>query len=253
MKISSVLSNRYRAGGAYLALTLVVCLVLLAVIYFVFYPWGLFQTLGGLELFFITAAIVLVVGPLLLTIIYVPGKKGLAFDLAVIPLLQVAALAYGLHVLYLSRPAYVVFVKDRFEMLRANEVPVEEMAKATRFRELPPYGPRLAGSRLPTNKDDYFRLMFAWTTGIDLQHMPQYYIDYEEAKPEVRAKAQPVAALRPLNPGREAQIEGVVRAIGRPENELGWIPLKGDKRELTAFVDARTGDFIRVAPLAPWK
>ena len=138
-------------------------------------------------------------------------------------------------------------------MVRANEVPTEESAKAKRYRELPAWGPTLAGTRVPTNKDDFFRLMFAWSTGIDLQHMPQYYVDYEEAKPEVRAKAQPVAALRPLNAGRGAEVDAAVRATGRPENELGWVPLKGDKRELTAFVDARTGDFIRVAPLAPWK
>jgi hypothetical protein len=72
--------------------------------------------------------------------------------------------------------------------------------------------------------------------GVDLQHMPQHYVDYEEAKPEVRTKAQPVAALGPLNPGRASEIEAVVRSIGRPESELGWVPLKGDKRELTAFV-----------------
>ena len=246
-------SSRYRAGALYLALTAAVTAAVFGIIYFVFYPQGLFETLGGLELFFLIAIIGVIVGPLLVTIVYVPGKKGLAFDLVVIAALQLAALAYGLHILYLSRPAFIVFVKDRFEIVRANDLSDEQLARASRFRERPLMGPVVVGSRIPTDPKELTELVFASLSGSDVQHFPKHYVDYDQSRAAVRARSAPIARLRELNPASADEIDSLVRSSGRPEAELAYLPLKGDKRELAAIVDAKSGDLVRVAPLQPWK
>src|SRR5688500_14954122 len=50
----------------------------------------------------------IVAGPLLTLILYRPGKPGLRFDLAMIGLLQILFLAYGLSTLWRSRPLFLV-------------------------------------------------------------------------------------------------------------------------------------------------
>ena len=253
MILPRMLANRYRAGAAYLALSLAVATVVFTLIYFVWYPKGLFETVGGVDLFLLIALVDVVVGPVLVTIIFVPGKAGLAFDLTTIAALQLAALGYGLHVLYLSRPAYIVFVKDRFELLRANEIPDSEREKATRYHDLPIFGPQIIGVRLPADPDEVTRIMFASVGGVDLQHFPQHYVEYDNVRAQALARAGRIAKLRELNAGGAAEVDRLLGRIGRPENEIAFLPLKADKRELTALIDAKNAELITVAPLRPWK
>ena len=245
-----MLMNRYRAGAAYLVASLIVAMAVFALIYFVWYPKGLFETVGGVDLFLLIATVDVVVGPLLVTIIFVPGKAGLAFDLATIAVLQLVALGYGLHVLYLSRPAYVVFVKDRFELVRAHEIPDSERQKATRYRDLPVFGPQIVGARLPADREEVTRIMFASIGGVDLQHFPQHYVEYDSVRAEVLARAGRIERLRELN--GTAAVDRLLGRVGRPENEIAFVPFKADKRELTALIDAKNADLITVAPLRPW-
>jgi hypothetical protein len=252
MILPRMFANRYRAGAVYLAASMVVAMAVFTLIYFVWYPRGLFKTVGGVDLFLLIALVQVVVGPLLVTIIFRPGKAGLAFDLAAIAVLQLAALGYGLHVLYLSRPAYVVFVKDRFELVRANDIPDSERRKATRYRDLPIFGPRIVGARLPGDPGELSRIMFAALGGVDLQHFPQHYVDYDNVRAEVLARAGRIARLRELNRDVAAKVDRLLGRIGRPENEIAFVPFKADKRELAALIDAKNADLITVAPLRPW-
>jgi hypothetical protein len=211
-------ANRYRAGAVYLAASVTVATGVFALIYFVWYPKGLFETAGGVDLFLLIAIVDVVVGPLLVTIIFLPGKAGLTFDLATIAVLQLVALGYGLHVLYLSRPAYVVFVKDRFELVRASEIPDSERQKATLYRDLPILGPQIIGAHVPADPEEVTRIMFASVGGVD----------------------------------GAAEVDRLLARIGRPENEIAFVPFKAGNRELTALIDAKKADLITVAPLRPW-
>jgi len=251
MILGTFFRNRYRAGASFLAVSATVAIAVFAIIYFVFYPWGLFETIGGLELFFLITLIDLVIGPVLVTIVFKPGKKGLLFDLVVIAGLQVAALVYGLHVLYLSRPAYIVFVKDRFEFVRANDLSDTEVAKGTLSQVLPVFGPRLVAANLPKDPKDLETLIFGSFSGIDVQHFPRYYVDYRSASGQVRANALPIARLRELNPGKDAYISRLLADAGK--RPVAYLPFKADKREAAALIDEADGSLIRVAPLTPWK
>lgn len=144
--------NRYRAALTHFGISALVVGTVFVLVYFLWYPQPLFRGAGGRDLFVVLAMVDVTVGPLITLIIFKPGKKGLKFDLATIAVLQIAALAYGTHVVFEARPVWVVFLKDRFDLITAlagvdvssypqHYVPYEEvrgevLAKAKPIREL---------------------------------------------------------------------------------------------------------------------
>lgn len=251
--IKRLLGSRRRATATFLAAALAIAALAFVLIYFCWYPLGLFTTEGGLELLTLIVAVALVIGPLLIFIVFIPGKKGLWFDVVAITLLQAAALAYGLYVLYASRPAYIVFVKDRFAMVRANEMSDQELAKAKRYNEAPIDGPRVVGALVPADPDERARILFASVAGVDLQHFPQHYVDYDRVRGDVIARAAPIAKLRLLNPGAREEIDRIVAATGRKEDEIDFLPMKSRKRDLAVIVDGRSAEVLRIVALRPWQ
>jgi hypothetical protein len=248
--------TRYRAAATYLLATCVVATAVFLPIYFFWYPGALFDRAGGRELFSLIVGVDLTIGPLLVFIIYKPDKKGLAFDLATIAILQATALGYGVYVLFQSRPVYVVFVKDRFELIRANELEDANLEKATdrRFATLPWTGPRLVGARLPTDRKERHDLMFAAPSGIDVQHFPKYYVDYAEVKPQVLARAEPLSRLRELNPDAAGRIAAMPGRYGVPADQLRFLPMRaGIDVDLAALVDARDAKVLDYVALRPWE
>jgi hypothetical protein len=251
--IDAMFRTRWRAAATYLVGSIAIAAACFALIYAVWYPLGLFAPLGGLELLALISVVELVIGPGLIAIVFKPGKKGLLFDVAVIAALQAGALTYGLHVLYVSRPAYIVFVKDRFEMIRAIEVPEQELAKAKRYNDIPLDGPRIVGARVPQDPQERTRVMFAAIGGVDLHYFPQHYVDYDEVRKDVIAHAAPIAKLKLLNPDARGEIDRIVAATGRAEDQLDFLPMKSRKRDLAVIVDGKTGDVLHIAALKPWR
>src|SRR5687768_1945155 len=108
--------TRWRASGLHLLISAAVAGPLLAVVLAVWFPGPLFVASGGSNLILILLAVHLIVGPLITLVVYKQGKRGMKFDLVAIAVLQLAAFAYGVHVVYLARPAFIVFVKDQFQV-----------------------------------------------------------------------------------------------------------------------------------------
>jgi hypothetical protein len=131
--------NRWQASGIHLGISATIAAVVLSVLYLLWYPSTYFTAMGGEQLAFLVVGVDVVIGPLITLIIFKAGKKGLKFDLAVIALLQSAALTYGALVAAEARPVYTVFVVDRFEVVAANALDPAELAKVERkeFKSLP--------------------------------------------------------------------------------------------------------------------
>lgn len=248
------MKHRARAGLIHLALSAAIAAAVFLPIYFFWYPDVLFERAGGRDLFLLIVGVDVVIGPLITFVIFVPKKKGLVFDLAVIAFLQSAALAYGVYVLFESRPAYIVFVKEGYELVRANQFPAAELARARGkgYDKLPLTGPKLVGARLPADRDEKLRVMMAAMAGMDLPLFPQHYVPYEDVRSEVRSAALPLETLRKRNPGRGAEVAATLARLGRKEDEVRFLPLRTGKDHLAVFVDAKTGDILKITPLNPW-
>jgi hypothetical protein len=245
--------NRYRAAATHLAISATLIALVFLTIYFVWYPGPLFDSAGGRTLFVLVLCVDLVVGPLVTLIIFVPGKKGLVFDLWVIGVLQSAFLAYGLWSIAESRPVYIAFVKDRFELAHANQTPdsVLEDAKMNRYLDMPWAGPRIVGVRFPTDETAKFNMMVSGLAGVDIQSYPQYHVPYDEVRKQVVEHAAPIKKLEKYNKGLSSS--ALAASLGRPEPEVKFLPLRAGKFDLTVLLDAKNGDVLKISDLKPWE
>ena len=244
--------HRLRASAVYLALTATVAILVFVSVHYLWYPGALFSAAGGRELFFLISGIDLVLGPLIVFIIYRPGKRGLKMDLAIIGTLQLAALAAGIWVLFESRPAYIVFVKDRFELVRANDIAEEDRAKAAApFARAPLTGPLVVGAILPKDPDEQFKLIMSSMSGRDVQFFPKYYVPYEDVKGDVMLKAGPMSRLRELNPG--GAVDALEKKLGKGDADVRFLPMRAEKHDLTVIVDNVRAEVLDIARLRPWE
>jgi hypothetical protein len=246
--------HRFRAGLIHLSLSAAIAGLVFLPIYFFWYPDVLYESAGGRDLFLLIVSVDVTVGPLITTIIYVPGKWGLKFDLMVIAILQLTALGYGVYVLFESRPVYVVFVKDRFELVRANTYPEGALDKPTGkgWEHLPVTGPKTIGVRMPTDPKEQLEITMSGIGGVDIQLYPKYYVAYDEVRGEVKSKGETLQKLRDRNPKRAAEVSALVAGSGRKEQDLRYLPLRAGKTDLSVVVDARTGDIVKISSLKPW-
>lgn len=249
MKLADM--TRWQAASIHLAASAAIAAAVVGAMLLLWYPQPYFAAAGGAPLLGIIVGVDVVLGPFLTLIVFDPRKKRLKWDLAAIAALQLAALAYGVAVMYQARPVYVALVRDRFYVVAANEVPAAERAKAApAFRELPLTGPVVVATRPPADPKEADRVATASLFGASLAQFPQHYIPYATASRDAAARGKPLAALRAARPERGAAIDAFVAGAGRPESALKALPLATMAGDMTVVVDGETGEVLGVLPFA---
>ena len=81
---------------------------------------------------------------------------------------------------------------------------------------------------------------------------PKLYVPYDQIAPEAARAAAPMARLKKLNPDRVAEIDSLVRGAGG-ESELGFLPMRAGKRDMTVVVRKKDGAVVALSPLRPWE
>ena len=106
--------SKFKAFAVHISISLIIFIVLLYLILVEWYPFPFFNTDGGLQGMRLVFFIDMVLGPTLTFVVFKIGKPRLAFDLAVIAILQFSALGWGVWSIHHERPAAMVFTDDRF-------------------------------------------------------------------------------------------------------------------------------------------
>ena len=235
--------SRWQAAGAHFLICVAIAAAVVTLMLMVWYPGPLFEASGGNMLLVILVSVDVTLGPLLTLIVFKAGKPGMKFDLTVIAAVQLAALVYGGHVVFLARPAFVVFVKDRFEVVAAAEIEAEELAKAKvpEFRQLPIGGPKFVAADFPEDPGERQKLVEAALSGRDLQHFPRLFVPYAERTREVLAKAKPLAKLRE-EPEVAAAIDAYVASEGPGASQRPALLLRTRFAWLVVVVDPKTAE-----------
>ena len=247
--------SRWQASGGHLALSAAIGAAVLALMIFVWYPPPYFEAAGGNDLVLLMVGIDVALGPLLTLAVFNPAKGlgKLRFDLLVIGVLQVAALAYGVSVMFTARPAYLVFAVDRFDLVMANLLTDAELAKAAPPFDRRPIGkPPTVGARLPEDPKLKEESLFLARGGVDLTQQPRFYVPYAEIAKDAAMRAQPLKTLREINPGRLRAIDAVVRDSGRAEADLAWLAAHAPNRNFAVILDARSGAIVDMLMADPW-
>ncbi|MGQ0799039.1 MAG: hypothetical protein ACT4NL_02865 [Pseudomarimonas sp.] len=243
--------SRWKAAGIHFVLTVVIVTSLATLMLTTWYAKGMFQFSNADRLLLVLAGIDVVVGPLLTLIIFRSGKPRLKFDLAFIGLAQAAFLLYGLHVIWQSRPVFLVALPERYALVFANEVRDSDLKSegvALPRSRLPWFGPELVGSRLPDDVDTKQKLIDEFIGGRDLHVFPEYYLPFESVAPDLVASSEPLSSLAALR--AESERTKVTASLGRGEN-VRWVPIMSSRGIAVMVIDPTSGAPIKVLPIDP--
>lgn len=244
--------SRFQAATVHLAISALVATAVMALMLAVWYPPPLFDAMGGKKLTVLIIGIDVTIGPLITLIVFDTKKKELAFDLAVIVTLQLAALSYGIYATHSGRPVFVVFAIDRFIVVSAAEVDEDSLSQArAEFRALPEDGPRVVAADMPSDARQRMTLFFAGFAGMGVQNLPLYYVPYGERLTEVLAASRAPERLADLSPAETDQLTRAAAQAARLPDQLRYLPLQTRYATLTALVDGKTGEFLSIVPIQP--
>ncbi|HYF59566.1 MAG TPA: TfpX/TfpZ family type IV pilin accessory protein [Burkholderiaceae bacterium] len=249
------LRDRARAAGVHLLLSGAVAAAVFALVHLLWYPAPLSRLLGVDAILAIVLLVDVVLGPLFTLIVFDRRKKRLAWDLATIAALQLAALGYGVWTIGQGRPAFVVLVKDRFELVAPADLRAEDRAAArgNPWADPDPLRPRWVAARLPDSARERSAILVeAIGQGRDVQHHPRLYVDHAAESRAALERALPIARLRALNPARGREIDAAVASTGLGPEALRYLPLRGTAADGAVLVDATDGRVRAVTALAPW-
>jgi hypothetical protein len=237
-------------------LSAVIAASVLALMLLFWYAPPFFSAAGGHQVLLILLGVDITLGPLITLIVFNPKKsrKALTFDLSVIAILQISALIYGMSVMLHARPVFVVFSRDSFDLVTANMLSDEDIAKAKYpdYRSLPLTGPIFVYAELPTGLNERNEMVLSSFSGKDLPQFPKYYQPYAEHMSAAARTAKPIAELKKLNPDRVAEIEHAVSAAGQTEANLGFLPLRAKHENIAVIVGKSDGRLITTLPVNPW-
>jgi hypothetical protein len=245
------LGDRLRAACWHLFFSVAVALLAGALVFLLWYPGAYRGLSGGRELFLLVVAVDVVLGPLLTFAVFDRTKSWphLRRDLAVIVALQLAALAYGMHTVYIARPVALVFEKDRFRVISAGEVLLPELPQALKaYRTLPLNGPWPLGLReTQQGQERNDALFMAVTQGVDTSQRPIFWVPYAQTQAQAAARARPLADLLERYPAEAAAITASLRERGVDPAQARFLPVVA-RGNWVALLDPR-GEVIGFAPV----
>lgn len=244
--------ERLTAAAIHLVASLLIALMAAALVFAVWYPYPYREVSGGRELFSLVVVVDVMLGPLLTLVIFNRAKpaKELRRDLAVVVLIQLAALGYGLWTVFLARPVYLVFEVDRFRVVHAVDVAEELLPRApTGLHTLPLFNQGLLAVRPFSSAAESTEATMAALQGVDLAARPDLWQTYTAATTRVRGAAKPVADLIVRFPEYSKVIDKAIVKTGRSVDRLLSLPLVSRKSFWTVLIDTQTLDVVGFVPL----
>lgn len=246
--------GRLKAAGIHLAISLAIAALSALLVFFVWYPYPYREISGGRELFLLVVVVDVIMGPLMTLAVFNQAKprKLLRLDLAVIGLLQLVALAYGLWTVAVARPVHLVYEIDRFRVVHAVDVEISLLKQAApSLQQLPLMGPTLLSVREFKDGKEKFDATMAALQGVTLGARPDLWQSYEEAKAQIIANAKPVAELKKRFPARASDIDAALKSA--PANtSAGYIPLVSRTTFWTVLINTNTAEVLGFVPLDPY-
>ncbi len=155
MKFSKpLLITKLKATAIHLSMSIVVFIYLAYQIYYNWYPQPYFSIDGGWQGIRLVGAVDLVLGPLITFLIFdlTKPRSYIIFDLVVILVIQLGALAYGVHTTYAQRPVAVVVI-DQFMVPATMEHYGESLSSSSELEQYSDYRPPIIYSELPMNRE----------------------------------------------------------------------------------------------------
>ena len=243
MAFSHRLHFAARYALRHLLLSLLIALASAAVVFGLWYPAPYRQMLDVGHIYLLVLAVDVVCGPLLTLVLASPKKSRRErwLDFSLIGAIQLVALAYGMHSVWVARPVALVFEADRLVVVTANEVNRDALPKApSDLRQLPWAGVLKASTRKAGNNSEFMRSIDQGLAGISKAIQPDWWQPWADSLPAMRQRAKPLAELMARKPQAAPVLQDTARDAGHAAAELSYLPLVSSKTlDWVALLDAQ--------------
>lgn len=238
-----------RAFGWHLVSSVAVACVAAGVVFGLLYPTPYAQMLGGFELFLLVMGVDVVCGPLLTFVLFNPAKpkRELTLDLGIVACLQIAALVYGLHTVWIARPVYLAYELDRFRVITLADLEPEDLSKIPSSVNTPGWaGPNLIGVRVAQADDaDYLAQLQLSLNGQDVAFRADRWEPYSAFREVLLARSHALSQLHAKHPESSQIIHAAVSQTGLAPEQLRWLPVQSRKGTgWTVLVDAQNAALV---------
>lgn len=241
---------RIRAFVTHLILSLTVALLSAALVFLIWHPAPLAKAVGVTHIFLLMLAVDATLGPLLTFAVAKEGKKSLKFDLAVIVVLQLAALIYGLHSIAVNRPVYLAFDRLRFEVVQAGDVPQESLDKAAAPYQTLGWGyPQWVAVRpSKDHAEDTQRIFMELSEGIAPSMQPDLYVPLSTQWPQMLKGSKALAELNDAN-----SPDSVQAVLAKYPQADCWLPMKAYELDMVVLLNSKEQQVVDIVDLRGWK
>lgn len=244
--IHILVGEKIKAFLVHLMLSIGLLAIILLMIYFIWYPYPLLKAVGGEHIFLLLVVIDVVLGPILTFIVYKKHKKTLKFDLAVIGLIQVAALIYGVQSLLLAKPSWIVFNQNKFELVQYNQIIVKDIQDSQFTAKLwskPDFVAVKLSSHVGERSEQILQEVL---TGVSLAQQPENYVSLASKNRQLISEAKALTELSNFN-----NVSKVKRILSKYTAATLWLPLKTNGLDMVVLLN-NDGNVVEIVDLRPW-
>lgn len=240
--------SRFKAAGLHLLISALVFAVFLAITRWLWFPGPLFAALDIAGLLILLTSVDVIIGPLLTLAVFKSGKPSLKFDLTVIALLQLAALAYGAWVTWSARPVYIVFSGARYELVREIEI-VNRDGANPEFMRSSWTGPQYVYAEPPSGEEGTDLMMSAATGGADVYNYPKYYQSLALKLEVLRQQSDSLETFAAQGASQKRWADLLIARHGGDASTSRVVALKIGNRRCHALIDPATGTLQAIVGL----
>ncbi len=224
-----------KAALIHLAFSIVLVGVVSSILFYVWFRSPYFDLFDGVRLALIAIVVDVICGPITTAVVFDPAKsrRELVLDLSLVVVIQLAALAYAVHVAAQSRPVALVFEVDRFVAVAAGQIDERELHSAPEgLRSLLFLAePRLLGVRDPKDNTEMLKSIERSLEGEEPSVRPSWWQPYPQSIPKIKQQMKSLAVLaQRLSPDDGMILKKAVAATttsGIPEY---YLPLTSQKK-----------------------
>ena len=227
----------------HLGISIAIALLAAVVVFGLLYPAPFRTMLGIGPIFLLVLSVDVICGPLLTLLVASPRKSQRErwLDFGLIGIVQLLALVYGLHAVWLGRPVVLAYETDRLVVVTANEVETTELVHAPEaFRRLPWWGIVRVGTRSAANNEEFMQSIEWGLAGISVATQPRWWTSWEQAHARIATHAKPLADLLQRQPQSAPVLQEAIVQTGHPAAQLRYLPLTSSKaKEWIVLLDAQ--------------
>lgn len=210
-------------------------------VFFILYPMPYRELLGVKDIFLIILSVDVVCGPLLTLVLANPQKslRERSIDFGLVAIIQIFALVYGLHTVWVARPVVIAFEVDRLVVVTANEVNAAALTEASPAAfKLPWYGILKVGTRQPRDSQELFRSLEFAGAGVSPAMLPSWWTSWEAQYSQIKNRCKPVSELMAKRVEYREQISAAVSRSKKSEGEVCYLPMvSGVNMDWVALLD----------------